>query len=95
MLLLTLQPRQTTGKLQPTHKLGRITMFSLEDCSHCRLTKAAFIDRRILYLDINLTLYPQKRKDRLSLTDRLTVPQVFLNETYIGCAAETMKLLQT
>jgi hypothetical protein len=46
-------------------------------------------------VDINLTKYPEKRNDMLSLSDRLTVPQVFVNDTHIGGADDALKLLQS
>jgi glutaredoxin 3 len=73
--------------------MGRITVFSIDGCSHCRLLKAALAARNIPYSDINISHYPQKRADMLALTDRHTVPQVFFNERYIGGADETIQLL--
>ncbi|KAL7480676.1 hypothetical protein ACHAW6_006966 [Cyclotella cf. meneghiniana] len=73
--------------------MGRITVFSIDGCSHCRQLKAALTARNIPYSDINISHYPQKRADMLALTDRHTVPQVFFNERYIGGADETIQLL--
>jgi glutaredoxin len=74
--------------------MGRITIFSLDDCPHCVRTCNALTHRRIPYMEISLTKYPKKRKDMLSLSNRLTVPQVFINEAYIGGSDETLKLLE-
>eukprot|EP00970_Alexandrium_tamarense_P008538 scaffold1626_cov178-Alexandrium_tamarense.AAC.6 len=74
--------------------MGRITIFSIEECSFCRRLKAALTARSIPYTDINISHYPQKRADMLSLTDRLTVPQVFFNEEHAGGAEETLELLK-
>ncbi|KAL3794667.1 hypothetical protein HJC23_010095 [Cyclotella cryptica] len=73
--------------------MGRITVFSIDGCTHCRQLKAALAARNIPYSDINISHYPQKRSDMLALTDRHTVPQVFFNERYIGGADETIQLL--
>mmetsp|Transcript_37379 Transcript_37379/g.90762 ORF Transcript_37379/g.90762 Transcript_37379/m.90762 type:complete len:513 (+) Transcript_37379:70-1608(+) len=73
--------------------MGKITIFSLEDCPHCKRVKAAFDTRSIPFQEINLTKYPEKRSDMLSLSNRLTVPQVFVNHNHIGGAGETMSLL--
>mmetsp|Transcript_8913 Transcript_8913/g.13798 ORF Transcript_8913/g.13798 Transcript_8913/m.13798 type:complete len:523 (+) Transcript_8913:121-1689(+) len=74
--------------------MGRITIFSLMECPHCKRTKGALANRNIPYVDINLSYYPSKRNDMLALSDRLTVPQVFFNETHIGGAEDTIKLLE-
>ena len=42
--------------------------------------------------DIDLEQYPDAKESMIKLTDRLTVPQVFLQETHIGGANDVMKL---
>lgn len=73
--------------------MGRITVFSLEDCPHCRRAKGAFSARDIPYVNINIESHPSKRADMISLTDRLTVPQIFLNEDHVGGSEETLAML--
>mmetsp|Transcript_542 Transcript_542/g.1657 ORF Transcript_542/g.1657 Transcript_542/m.1657 type:complete len:569 (-) Transcript_542:28-1734(-) len=70
--------------------MGRITIFSLDECPHCLRTKAALKDREIPFTEISLSSYPNKRSDMLSLADQLTVPQVFFNDTHIGGANDTL-----
>ena len=69
---------------------GRITIFSLADCPHCKRTKGALMDRNIPFSEISLSTHPEKRIDMLSIADRLTVPQVFFNSKHIGGADETI-----
>jgi glutaredoxin len=74
--------------------MGRITIFTLDDCPHCVRTKSEMKRRRIPYLEISLSQYPQKRNDMISITNRATVPQVFINEALVGGADDTIKLLE-
>ncbi|KAL7536459.1 hypothetical protein ACHAXR_010227 [Thalassiosira sp. AJA248-18] len=74
--------------------MGRITIFSIEECNFCRRTKAALSACSIPYTDINIEYYPSKRSDMISLTDRLTVPQVFFNDEHIGGADDALAILQ-
>ena len=74
--------------------MGRVTVFSLSDCPHCKRTKTALAERGIPYTEISLSTHPDKRNDMLSLADKLTVPQVFFNETYIGGADDTIALFK-
>jgi glutaredoxin 3 len=74
--------------------MGRITIFSIQDCPNCQRIKAGMNEHNIPYTEISLTTHPQRRVDMLSLSDKLTVPQVFLNETLIGGTEETLKLFQ-
>eukprot|EP00591_Stephanopyxis_turris_P004432 CAMPEP_0195522288 /NCGR_PEP_ID=MMETSP0794_2-20130614/20286_1 /TAXON_ID=515487 /ORGANISM="Stephanopyxis turris, Strain CCMP 815" /LENGTH=521 /DNA_ID=CAMNT_0040652007 /DNA_START=64 /DNA_END=1629 /DNA_ORIENTATION=+ len=73
--------------------MGRITIFALTDCPHCKRAKAALNSRDIPYTEISLSSHPDKRNDMLSLSDRLTVPQIFFNDEHIGGADETLVLL--
>jgi glutaredoxin len=74
--------------------MGRITIFSVDECPHCKRTKQAFKERGIPYLEISLTKHPKKKNDMLSLSDRLTVPQIFFNEKHIGGADDTLKVIK-
>ena len=73
--------------------MGRFTMFTIQNCALCERTKAAMTERSIPYTEISLSTHPQRRVDMMSLSDKLMVPQVFLNETLIGGAQETLELL--
>jgi glutaredoxin len=68
--------------------MGRITVFALQECPHCKRGKAYLTERGIPYVEISLSSHPDKRTDMLSLADRLTVPQFFFNEAHIGGADE-------
>jgi len=71
--------------LKSTDK-GRITVFALQECPHCKRSKKYLETRHVPYVEISLTTHPDKRNDMLSLADRLTVPQFFFNEQHIGGA---------
>ena len=73
--------------------MGRITLFTIEECKFCRQTKAALSSRGIPYMEINIEVHPEKRSDMISLADRTTVPQVFFNKKHIGGSNETLATL--
>lgn len=66
--------------------MGKIIVFALQECPHCKRGKAYLTERGIPYVEISLSSHPDKRTDMLSLADRLTVPQFFFNEAHIGGA---------
>ena len=74
--------------------MGRITIFCVNECNHCRQVKAAFTAQNVPFSEINVEMYPEKRKDMQSLTGQLTVPQVFFNERHVGGANETIEILE-
>lgn len=73
--------------------MGRITIFTIESCRHCLRVKAALHSHDIPFVEISLSHEPVRRVDMVSLSNRVTVPQVFFNETFIGGADETIELL--
>jgi glutaredoxin len=74
--------------------MGRITIFSVDDCVHCDRLVSALKDRELPFTEISLSSYPQRRPDMLALSDRLTVPQVFFNQNHVGGADDTFRILE-
>ena len=74
--------------------MGRITLFTVDDCIHCDRVVSALNEQSIPFLEISLSSYPKRRPDMLGLADRLTVPQVFFNERHIGGADDTFAALE-
>jgi glutaredoxin len=74
--------------------MGRITIFSVEDCVHCDRLVGALTEQEVPFTEISLSSYPQRRPDMLALSDRLTVPQVFFNHKHIGGADDTFRVLE-
>ncbi|GMH66292.1 hypothetical protein TrRE_jg2736 [Triparma retinervis] len=70
-----------------------ISLFTLPSCPHCLYVKSAlannFPSNAVNIIDIQN--YPTRRSDMIKLTSRFTVPQVFVNEHYIGGADDFKK----
>lgn len=75
--------------------MGVITIFSVDDCVHCTRLLGALNDQEIPCTEISLSTHPHRRTDMLSLSDRLTVPQVFFNERHVGGADDTFHELES
>jgi glutaredoxin len=74
--------------------MGRITIFSSDGCPHCRRCFAALEQRNIPYTEISITQFPNRRADMLSLSMKLSTPQVFFNTRHVGGADDAIKLLE-
>ena len=74
--------------------MGRVTVFSIDGCSHCLRAKQNLKARDTPFLEINLSSHPDKRSHMLSLADSLTVPQIFFNDRHIGGTTELIALLE-
>lgn len=64
--------------------MGRITIFTKNDCHFCLLAKRELQYRCLPFTEISIALFPERRADMMALAGRLTVPQIFFNETLIG-----------
>lgn len=64
--------------------MGRITIFTLASCVHCRRAKATLVSRGFQFSEVSLSDYPSRREDMISLTNRVSVPQIFVNDTHLG-----------
>ena len=73
--------------------MGRITIFGADGCRHCTRTIQALQARNLPFELISITQYPEMRKNMLSLSMRLSTPQVFFNTRHVGGADETLQLL--
>jgi len=59
---------------------GRIVVFSISGCPHCRATKNLLHENRLPFVEINLDVYPERRSELVDRTQLRTVPQIFFNE---------------
>lgn len=75
--------------------MGRITVFTVDDCQHCVRAKLALESRNLPYTEISISSHPSKRSDMLSMANELTVPQVFFNNDHIGGADQLLAELST
>jgi len=73
--------------------MGRITVFSTQDCRHCIRAKAALERRRVPFVDVDLNAWPDRRKDMLNLCDKMSVPQVWFNENRVGGCDDLLRVL--
>jgi glutaredoxin len=64
--------------------MGRITIFTRASCIHCRRAKATLASRGFEYTEISLSDHPERREAMTALTNKVTVPQIFLNDAHLG-----------
>jgi glutaredoxin len=71
---------------------GRVTVFSISGCPHCRRAKHHLSTHKVPYVEINLDVYPERRDEMVERTSRRTVPQVLFNAKHIGGADDLLGL---
>ncbi|XP_051144542.1 uncharacterized protein LOC127260705 [Andrographis paniculata] len=63
---------------------GRICFFSRSNCRDCGAVRSFFRERNLNCVEINVDVYPSRRKELIEKTGSSTVPQIFFNEKLIG-----------
>eukprot|EP00164_Ancoracysta_twista_P005228 GFYU01007154.1.p1 GENE.GFYU01007154.1~~GFYU01007154.1.p1 ORF type:complete len:491 (-),score=125.09 GFYU01007154.1:616-2088(-) len=64
---------------------GRVVVYSITSCGHCRKAKTLLKDNEVEFCEVNLDKYPGHRKIMTEKTGgKTTVPQIFFNGEYVG-----------
>lgn len=71
---------------------GRVTVFTITGCGHCKRAKALLNQLGVRLTEINLDEWPGRRQEMVDRTAQRTVPQIFFNEVHIGGADQLFKL---
>ncbi|MFZ2314944.1 MAG: glutaredoxin 3 [Gammaproteobacteria bacterium] len=64
--------------------MTKVVMYSKDDCSYCRMAKTLLDARKISFEEIRVDLDDTKRDEMMRLSNRRTVPQIFINDQSIG-----------
>ena len=65
-------------------KMTHIVIYSKEPCPYCVMAKEFFKARQLAFEEIRIDLDPDKREEMMRLSNRRTVPQIFINGQSIG-----------
>lgn len=64
--------------------MANVIVYSKEICPYCRMAKELLSARGIPFKEIRIDLDENKRDEMIRLSNRRTVPQIFINEQSIG-----------
>ncbi|HIH2762999.1 MAG TPA: glutaredoxin family protein [Candidatus Azoamicus sp.] len=62
----------------------KITLYTTKTCIYCNLAKNLLIEKKIQFHEINVETDLNILKDLIKKTNHKTVPQIFINEEFIG-----------
>ncbi|XP_077584319.1 uncharacterized protein LOC144204292 [Stigmatopora nigra] len=71
---------------------GRVTIYSIQGCPHCMQAKATVTRLKVPICVVDLNEHPELQLPVKKLTGRVTVPQIFFNNQYIGGHGRLQKL---
>jgi glutaredoxin 3 len=61
-----------------------VEMYCTELCPYCKLARALFAKKGIAYVEHRIDKAPELRGTMLKRCHRKTVPQIFINNMYVG-----------
>lgn len=64
--------------------MSKVIVYSKDNCPYCTMAKQLLDSHQIAYEEIRIDLDDSKREEMMRLSNRRTVPQIFINDTSIG-----------
>ncbi|MEN9947038.1 MAG: glutaredoxin 3 [Pseudomonadota bacterium] len=71
----------------------KVVVYSKETCPYCVMAKNLLTQKGVTEIEeIRIDLQPEQRDKMIEITGRMTVPQIFINETHVGGFDDLAKL---
>lgn len=64
--------------------MTKVIVYTTDHCPYCRLAKDLLKNRNIAFEEVRIDLDESKREEMMRLSNRRTVPQIFINDQPIG-----------
>ena len=64
--------------------MATIVLYTKDHCPYCRMAKDLLSSKHVAFSEIRVDLDAQKLEEMIRLSNRRTVPQIFINEQSIG-----------
>lgn len=64
--------------------MAKVIVYTSDTCPYCHMAKELLTQRNIPFEEIRVDLDPVKREEMMRLSQRRTVPQIFINDQSIG-----------
>ncbi len=69
----------------------KVVIYSIVPCPYCERAKKFFMDRQILFENIDLTGQFQEMQSLKNKTHHSTFPQIFIDDEFIGGYSDLME----
>ena len=74
---------------------ARVVIYTTSYCSYCRAAKALLSSKNIPFEEVDVTDNRERRDEMEKLSNRRTVPQIFINGVAVGGFDEIRRLEST
>jgi glutaredoxin 3 len=64
--------------------MAKVIVYTKEPCPYCHLAKELLTARHVAFEEVRIDLDPSRLEEMLRLSNRRTVPQIFINDQSIG-----------
>ena len=64
--------------------MAKVILYTKEPCPYCRLAKELLTQKHVKFEEIRIDLDAQQLETMVRLSNRRTVPQIFINDQPIG-----------
>jgi len=64
--------------------MAQVLIYTTEVCPYCHMAKELLTARHVAFKEIRVDLDPAQREEMIRLSQRRTVPQIFINQKNIG-----------
>ena len=75
--------------------MSKVVMYTTGVCPFCIMAKRIFDDLNVPYAEIRVDQHPEKRQEMMKITNRRTVPQVFIGDRHVGGCDDTQDALRS
>lgn len=70
----------------------KVMMYCTHACPYCRLADRLLTKKGVIIEKILVDEVPERRVEMIRITGRVTVPQIFINDTHVGGYTELAQL---
>lgn len=64
--------------------MAKVVMYIKQNCAYCDFAKQLLDNKKVAYQEIRVDLDPTKLTEMVTLSNRRTTPQIFINDVSIG-----------
>lgn len=64
--------------------MAKVVVYTKENCPYCRMAKQLLTAKKVAFEEVRVDTDSQKLDEMIRLSNRRTVPQIFINDQSIG-----------
>lgn len=74
--------------------MENIIVYTIDNCGYCEAAKSLLRSKNLPYKEFNITRDDQQKKDLVEKTGHRTMPQIFIDDQFVGGFTELKAFLK-